>query len=219
MSDTYVKQYGGTHYESDYPHWDWVTDIGMGYLPGNATKYVARWRKKNGEADLRKAMTYVDKMLAVLKVKPGYQFNRPASYTTRVCTDRFVEVNGLVGAERSFMELLSGPCPEEMLVLAHDHLRSLIATAQRAAERAAGAGGMVAPAAPSRPLLDQKTGGPGRAGRATTQAPASSASTEVASMPSVVGSGNPEAHDYLAGMENRGKIDHPSPFGYEEDDG
>lgn len=199
MSDTYVKQYGGTHYESDYPHWDWVTDIGMGYLPGNATKYVARWRKKNGEADLRKAMTYVDKMLAVLKVKPGYQFNRPASYTTRVCTDRFVEVNGLVGAERSFMELLSGPCQKEMLVLAREKIRALLQDAQRAHRGGVAAGAGVAPAkgqaAPQAPSEDV----PGRAGRTTTQPPASSASTEVAKRGNHMG------------------IEHPSPFGYDEE--
>lgn len=175
--DRYVAQEGGDHYQAEYQHWDWVTDIGMGYLPGNATKYVARWRKKNGVADLRKAMTYVDKMVAILKVKPGYEFNRPASYTTRVCTDRFVEVNGLVGAERSFMELLSGPCPTEMLMLAREKIRALLQDAQRAQEPQVGAGGMVAPAKATTPPLDQKTDLYGRAACTTTQPPASSAST------------------------------------------
>lgn len=179
--DGYVAQEGGDHYQAEYQHWDWVIDCQIHYLPANCTKYISRWQKKNGVQDLWKAMTYLDKMIVTKKRKPDYVFNHGTGYTVRVCTDRIVEVLGLTGAERSIFELLSGPCPIEMLVLAHDHLRSLIATAQRAAERAAGAGGMVAPAAPSRPLLDQKTGLPGRAARATTQPPASSASTEVAS--------------------------------------
>jgi hypothetical protein len=58
-----VAQVGGTHYQSEYQHWDWVEDMGMGYLEGNATKYVSRWRKKNGIEDLKKALTYVEKLL------------------------------------------------------------------------------------------------------------------------------------------------------------
>lgn len=195
--DRYVAQEGGDHYQAEYQHWDWVTDIGMGYLPGNATKYVARWRKKNGEADLRKAMTYVDKMLAILKVKPGYQFNRPASYTTRVCTDRFVEVNGLVGAERSFMELLSGPCPEEMLVLAREKIRALLQDAQRAHRGGAAAGAGVAPGKGQTGPQAAPQDVPGRAGCTTTQPPASSASRE---------------------LSKSGGINHPAPFGYEGDE-
>jgi len=174
-----VKQYGGTHYESEYQHWDLVTDIGMGYLPGNATKYVARWRKKNGVADLHKAMTYIDKMLAVLRVTPDYKFNRDPSYKTSVYVERFVEINGLVNHERSIIELLSGPCPIEMLVLVHDHLQTLIATAQRAQEAGLPLAAPTPTPAPSMGPAAAKTGGPGRAGRATTQAPASSASTGV----------------------------------------
>jgi hypothetical protein len=219
MSDTYVKQYGGTHYESDYPHWDWVADIGMGYFPGNATKYVSRWRKKNGLADLKKAMTYIDKMIAIRSVNRNAKFNDPIGngYKIGVCTERFVA--GLENLELSICEALSFQCDDVMLRVAKKHLQTLITNAQRAQEAGLP---LVAPTPTTTPGMGPaaaKTGGPGRAGRATTQAPASSASTEVASMPSVVDSDNPEAHDYLAGMENRGKIDHPSPFGYEEDDG
>jgi hypothetical protein len=175
----YVAQEGGDHYQSVYQHWDWVTDIEMGYLPGNATKYVSRWRKKNGLADLKKAMTYVDKMIAIIKANPDYRFNREASYKTRVCTDNFVVSNGLNDTERSFCEILTGPCHIRMLELAKQLLDQLIRTAQRAQEGQGAAGGMVAPTTPSSPSLDQKTSLPGRAGCTTTQPPASSASTEL----------------------------------------
>lgn len=124
--DRYVAQEGGDHYQAEYQHWDWVTDIGMGYLPGNATKYVARWRKKNGEQDLLKAITYVDKMLAVRKNYPGYQFNRFSSYKTRSCTNRFTEVNNFSEVERSIMEILSGPCEKYMLELARERILDLL---------------------------------------------------------------------------------------------
>lgn len=211
----YVAQEGGDHYQNDYQHWDWVADIGMGYFPGNATKYVSRWRKKNGLADLKKAMTYIDKMIAIRTIDRNAKFSDPIGngYKIGVCTERFVA--GLDKLERSICEALCYKCDDVMLRVAKKHLQTLITSAQRAQE----AGLPLAAPAPGMGPAAAKTGGPGRAGCATTQAPASSTSTEVASMPSMVGSGNPEAHDYLAGLENRGRTEHPSPFGYEEDDG
>jgi hypothetical protein len=38
-------QVGGSHYKSAYPHWDWAEDIGLSYLEGYATKYLARYNK------------------------------------------------------------------------------------------------------------------------------------------------------------------------------
>lgn len=57
-----TRQVGGRHYKSQYEHWDWVEDMGMGYLEGVATKYVARWRKKDGLQDLEKSLHYVQKL-------------------------------------------------------------------------------------------------------------------------------------------------------------
>lgn len=58
-----VQQVGGDHYQAEYQHWDWVIDAGLGYLDGNATKYIPRWKKKGGLNDLLKAKSYIDKML------------------------------------------------------------------------------------------------------------------------------------------------------------
>lgn len=193
----YVAQEGGNHYQSTYQHWDWVTDIEMGYLPGNATKYVSRWRKKNGLADLKKAMTYIDKMIAIIKANPDYRFNREASYKTRACTDNFVVSNGLLDIERNICEILTGPCHIRMLEGAKQYLEQLIRTAQRAQEGQGAGAGMLAPAAPSSASLPPKTGLPGRAGCTTTQPPASSASTE---------------------LLKSGRTEHPAPFGYEGDE-
>lgn len=56
------RQHGGDHYRHrEYQHWDFVCDTGLHYLLGCATKYVSRWRKKNGREDLEKALHYVEK--------------------------------------------------------------------------------------------------------------------------------------------------------------
>jgi len=72
-----VAQYGGTHYEQAtgtcphcggaVQHWDWAAD--MPYLEGMATKYLQRWRLKGGEADLRKAITAIQKRLAIEELR------------------------------------------------------------------------------------------------------------------------------------------------------
>lgn len=62
--DANDRQHGGDHYKgSAYQHWDWVSDLKMLYLPGNASKYAFRWRKKNGMEDLEKCIHYLDKTM------------------------------------------------------------------------------------------------------------------------------------------------------------
>jgi len=56
-------QVGGTHYKTTYEHWDWVEDNGMGYLEGVASKYLCRWKGKNGLEDLKKARHYTMKTI------------------------------------------------------------------------------------------------------------------------------------------------------------
>lgn len=72
-----IQQVGGDHYNAPYQHWDWCAETGLGYLEGNATKYLARFRKKCGREDLEKAASYIRKILAVpglvpARERPGY---------------------------------------------------------------------------------------------------------------------------------------------------
>lgn len=60
-----VEQVGGTHYSAVFQHWDWVATLDMNYFAANATKYVSRWRKKNGQQDLDKARSYIEKMISL----------------------------------------------------------------------------------------------------------------------------------------------------------
>lgn len=71
------RQVGGSHYQKGkVQHWDLVALTRTSYLEGNATKYLSRWREKNGLQDLQKALHYVDKILE-LAVNVGYH-NRSA---------------------------------------------------------------------------------------------------------------------------------------------
>ena len=59
------NQIGGTHYQhQEYQHWDFAVDMAGNdaYLKGCASKYVVRYKDKNGIEDLRKSLHYIDKI-------------------------------------------------------------------------------------------------------------------------------------------------------------
>jgi hypothetical protein len=59
-------QVAGDHYNQfTYETWDVILDWGLGYLDGNAVKYLSRWRHKGGVDDLKKARHYIDKLIEV----------------------------------------------------------------------------------------------------------------------------------------------------------
>lgn len=58
------RQVGGSHYQQfTHETWDVILDWGLGYLDGNAVKYLSRWRHKGGVEDLKKARHYIDKLI------------------------------------------------------------------------------------------------------------------------------------------------------------
>lgn len=66
---TEKKQVGGTYYQDKkIQPWDamqeWMSkEAFQGFLQGNAIKYLARWREKNGVQDLQKAIHYIEKLI------------------------------------------------------------------------------------------------------------------------------------------------------------
>lgn len=58
------KQVAGDHYK-DLPIQpaEYIHANALGYFEGNVVKYVSRWRKKNGIADLEKAKHYIDLLI------------------------------------------------------------------------------------------------------------------------------------------------------------
>jgi hypothetical protein len=58
------KQVAGNHYK-DLPIQpvEYIYANALGYFEGNVIKYVSRWRKKNGVADLEKAKHYIELLI------------------------------------------------------------------------------------------------------------------------------------------------------------
>ena len=58
------KQVDGSHYK-DQPIQpvEYIHANAIGYFEGNVIKYVSRWRKKNGIADLEKAKHYIELLI------------------------------------------------------------------------------------------------------------------------------------------------------------
>lgn len=67
-----TRQVGGDHYKTGgEEHWDRVHRLGLDYFQGQITKYVERWKKKNGVQDLMKARHFLDKYIELaLATKP-----------------------------------------------------------------------------------------------------------------------------------------------------
>lgn len=52
-----------THYNQGIEMWDYAHSQQLDFFEGNIVKYVTRWRHKNGIQDLKKAKTYLDKLI------------------------------------------------------------------------------------------------------------------------------------------------------------
>lgn len=135
--ENYVKQEGGDHYQADYQHWDWVVDIRMGYLEGNATKYVSRWQKKGGVQDLNKAMTYVDKLIANYDKVVNLSLQFSQKVRGELC-DRFIASAKLGSLEADFCLRMADWSTMNDLLMAKSVLNGLIAITSAGQGRAAG---------------------------------------------------------------------------------
>jgi len=100
-------QVGGDHYRSDYQHWDWAINIRLGYLESAATKYVTRWRGKNGVQDVEKAIHYLIKAKEAWADGryPNRSFFSDPQYMEHAQqqTRRWLAANKIVGIEAEFM--------------------------------------------------------------------------------------------------------------------
>lgn len=108
MSNANTQQVGGGHYKgTTYQHWDFVMIALAGrYLEGNITKYVTRWRKKNGLEDLKKARHYLTKLIEQFNlgnVHPLYTVWRSPLQSP----EHFCDVNGVDVSERMVVQLVS----------------------------------------------------------------------------------------------------------------
>jgi hypothetical protein len=61
-----ATQVGGNHYKSkELEHWDLAAIYSWDYFQGQITKYVMRWRDKNGLVDLQKAQHVIAKYIEI----------------------------------------------------------------------------------------------------------------------------------------------------------
>jgi hypothetical protein len=65
------RQVAGDHYNKrSIQHWDFAVGNELSYLGGQASKYVSRWKDKNGVTDLQKAQHFLQKMIEVHSKPP-----------------------------------------------------------------------------------------------------------------------------------------------------
>lgn len=65
------RQESGNHYkDKGIQPIVYIHANSLGFCEGNVVKYVTRWREKGGEADLRKAIHYLE-LLIQLETKPS----------------------------------------------------------------------------------------------------------------------------------------------------
>lgn len=72
MMNALDKQVDGNHYK-DLPIQpiEYIHANAMGYMEGNVIKYISRWRKKNGLADLEKAKHYIELLIELENRRAG----------------------------------------------------------------------------------------------------------------------------------------------------
>jgi hypothetical protein len=67
------RQVSGNHYKTMTPdipqHWDIVAMHNLDYFQGQITKYVMRWKNKNGLQDLEKAKHFLEKYIELQQPK------------------------------------------------------------------------------------------------------------------------------------------------------
>ena len=99
-------QVGGDHYRkgnADFQHWDLVEVFGLGYLEGCATKYLTRWRDKNGLQDLQKAKHYSQKLLELARTGE----RKPRGFVPAAPIENFLRDNSITDeSERGAIYIL-----------------------------------------------------------------------------------------------------------------
>jgi hypothetical protein len=125
MSNANTRQVGGDHYRGSFQHWDWVIANNLGYLEGQITKYIARWRRKNGVQDLEKALHYADKL---------YEWRRDGTIPFRLrLPQQLAEVAAVYALTPDEMEIFRLVCEyrgRKDLVLLQRLIERLIAEAK-----------------------------------------------------------------------------------------
>ena len=137
MNSANQKQVGGTHYAGTTQHWDMVLSaLDNRYLEGNATKYLARWRKKNGVQDLEKAEHYLEKLIEAAQLMPLFVRPVPADKDQTALQDFIRDAGDDITTEEAYMiaRIAGWRCVEELQAVLGT-LRTMIAVERATAKR------------------------------------------------------------------------------------
>lgn len=126
MNTANDRQVAGQHYKATYQHWDWVSSVQLSYLPAQVTKYLTRWKKKNGLQDLEKAKHFLDKHIE--------QEDLRRVHNSQI-TDKFTDENKIEATERLIIKAITqySTGNGELLRLASGQLTLLIDRAKEPA--------------------------------------------------------------------------------------
>lgn len=149
-----VAQVGGDHYAGEYQHWDWAIDTRLPPMEYAATKYISRWRKKNGVEDLLKARSYVEKLRETARTQPGWlagcRDNRSATLR-----EKYLKSTGVPEEDQFLVMLVDTVASESDVDAILDAIDKIVATAQGRADGQAAPAATAPPAGPGRGTLGQ----------------------------------------------------------------
>lgn len=89
------RQVGGNHYQSGFQHWDWALELKLTGLPWQVTRYLTRWRKKDGVEGLEKAIHCLDKWV---------EHHNQEKFIFEKLTESFISANHLTENESQVLK-------------------------------------------------------------------------------------------------------------------
>lgn len=99
------RQVGGSHYGGGtQQHWDMVVQHELDYFQGQITKYVMRWKAKNGLQDLEKAQHFLEKYIE--EVRAG-RIDNPKSVLKVGGSPTLAPAGGLLVSQTALGESIS----------------------------------------------------------------------------------------------------------------
>ena len=129
-------QVGGQHYRenyAEYQHWDYVAEFNLNYFAAQITKYITRWRKKDGARDVEKAIHYLDK-LTWLYENNKFEMPAPRDFHSEqsLVLAGYARTNNLSTLETEiFMFMTYYDCPGDLSYTRH-LLETVLAEASKA---------------------------------------------------------------------------------------
>lgn len=131
------RQEGGEHYQPKFKdgvqHWDYTTAIGAEGLEYAASKYVARWKRKDGVIALKKALHYIEKRMESYQNNVGAVRGRNVQ---QALFNRFISDNDIAPIERKIIDLVLHWKRLDNLFEAHSSLSEYIRDIERSTNSA-----------------------------------------------------------------------------------